>query len=382
MKWKDLRKLSEKATHVISNVADVVVHLKTPTVVGLALVAARALNSYREVTNVETEEFFRDWTFLDVSPLDEVAYAIAHRKKLIVTEESVKDKGKIVTATIMGSKMGWIVYDGWKYGPWVPLGTDVEQVRNALAAMVWEDVGNAATIEVDAMGKLQVVPDPLTDVLPSKTAEDLYLQLKRFTDKGYERAVLLYGEAGTGKSQIMRYVANRFGGLTLRLKAKELGNVRKLPAVLKILKPSALLIDDMDRSPSTAIMDEFEAIKASTQIFMVSVNDITKLDPATLRVGRFDVRMELTKLDDEVIEKLLSGVSPAAATRLRNLPVAYIGEFLKIRDVAETEDEIMSEIDALVATNKLVQELVEESKKDVIGDLVADNVVRLKSNKA
>jgi len=85
------------------------------------------------------------------------------------------------------------------------------------------------------------------DVLPSETGRQIYeTKVKASLDVGDHRSVFLIGEAGVGKTQMMRYIADLHGGLRLRFKLADLagltGTDKSRMVVPTLLKSPRMLL--------------------------------------------------------------------------------------------------------------------------------------------
>lgn len=350
------------AARVGSELAEVVVHLNgNVNALSIAVVAARAVNTLNDIATPRPSLYFRDWQHVQAGfskQLLELARGqnVAHMPE---TQPS-KSSGKIWRASLYGVEMGWVEWDGWVDGPWTR--SDSDKTIKALGRFVWETLGTSVLIEATA-GNDTMKSDSFDDSLPSKTGDDIYDNVRKFNERGHSRSILLYGESGTGKSHIMRHVSRKAGGFSLRVKANQLSDLRDIARAIQLLSPSAVLIDDLDRVENPEkILSELEEINGSSALFMCSANRITKLDPAVLRPGRFDDIIELQKLDEEVINRLIGDVPEPVAAQLRDLPIAWIDEFNKQRDVLGPERAV-EEICRLRARAEMIQNLMGEDEK-------------------
>lgn len=360
---RKLLDFGEKAVKIGSEAAEVVVHLRQPSIVGMAAVAARALNTFNDMAAKPGAEYFKQWTYSPVG-FNRVLLALAIQKGFVTQQDKSHRPGygKIFAGRVYGVDVGWIDYDGYIAGPWRRSG-DEEQLSRALGRLVWECMGPAVKLATDLHGDT-LRPDLLTNSHPSKLGDEIYEDIKKFNDIGESRGILLYGKSGTGKSHIMRYVAKRAGGYSLRVKAKELSRLQDIVRAISLLQPSAVLIDDLDRIyGSGEILSEIEEVKGAAKIFMCSVNLIKKLDPAVLRSGRFDDWREVSRLDDGVLNRLIGDDVPEAiSAQLRELPVAWIDEFNKRRRATSLE-EALAAVQDLKARADLIEKMMGEDEK-------------------
>lgn len=350
-----------KAVKIGSNLADVLVHVTTkPTALTALSVAARAIESFREVTATNSDAFFSKWHHCrSLSSLSDFILAhLSHHDLVRVHSASEQQGARILVAEVHGKKIGWARQDAWVQGPWVPEGEDEASTLVALGRFLWESMGTALIAKKNLYGNDYLEVDPLKEVHESKDAVDLFETLTPFLRKGHARSVLLYGEPGTGKSHVMKHVARLAGGMSLRITARDLASLSSISSVIKLLRPSAVLIDDLDRIESPDdILSEVEIVRGSSGLLMVSVNRLSRMDPAVLRPRRFDEVVHITRLDPSVIDVMIgSDVPPHVCEQLRDLPVAYINEFHLRRDVLGTEAALAS-VTALVERNDMIRKM-------------------------
>lgn len=366
-KWKEF---ADKGLKVLSEAADVAVHLKTnPGPVGLIAVGARVFNTINEVTTGEASDFFKGWKHVrGVYPLGDFTHALCKSGQLLVDEKHGNDAGsgpkvdgKVVTANLGGIRIGWTEYDNWNDGPYAAPGQDMGATVEAIRELIWVTMGNAAKFHQPALGAPVLLDDSIDGTLPSRTADEIWDKQRKFIEKGYHRALLIYGEPGTGKSHIIRRITDQAGGRRLRIRARDLEHLRSLGSLIDFLQPSGVMIDDLDRAKDKeGVIEEFDEIKAKAKLFLVTVNVVKKLDPAVVR--RFNDDYLIEKLDDAVYDRLLKGIDKEIADRLRELPVTYIDMYREAHDALGDEG-AKDELDRLIARRKLVQEMMEAAEE-------------------
>ncbi len=366
-RWKHGLK---KMLKVGSEVAEVAVHLASkPTILGGASVAVKAINELWSESEDSVRDFFKGWEHLQITPLGDFVFQLCSAAQMLKEEEVIsKRDAMVMTANIHGVTVGWAIYEHWKDGPWASPGTEDSEAKAAIGRFIWESVGSCSRLHQPVIGPTILERDDFTDCYPSKTAEDLFGRLRDFIEAGHTRSVLIFGEPGTGKSHLMRYVVQKAGGLSLRLRSQTFGHISNPSGAIALLRPSAVIVDDLDRieKPGT-ILDAFDEVRSSTRLLMVSVNDVSKLDSVTLRPGRFDEVIELKHLDPGVLDRLVSGLPPAVMDQLRVLPIAYIDEFRIRREVLGDAAAIV-EIAELHARLETIRALTDKKKKDAPGD--------------
>lgn len=184
----------------------------------------------------------------------------------------------------------------------------------------------------------------------ASAAYDLWEHEEKFLKVGKNRAVLLAGEPGVGKSNAAKYIASLTGNRTLRIKASTLEDADDIGIILSVLKPSTVIVDDIDRaSQPGSFLDELDQMRLSTQFIIATCNYTNDLDPAVRR--RFDRVLVVDKLDPAVVKRIRKCAPVEAQESLLKLPVVYVMRYL---DCLETvgEVEAATELEHLIQVHK------------------------------
>merc|ERR1712048_262138 len=145
------------------------------------------------------------------------------------------------------------------------------------------------------------------------------------------KGVILYGEPGTGKTLLAKAVANSTSATFLRVVGSELiqkylGDgpklVRELFRVAEEMSPSIVFIDEIDavgtkRYDSTSggereiqrtmleLLNQMDGFDSMSEVKVImATNRIDSLDPALLRPGRLDRKIEFPLPDDKTKKKI------------------------------------------------------------------------------
>lgn len=332
MNKDDLKRLGARALKVGNEVAGLVVQLENATPTKMAALGFRALHTYI-TAHPTVEHYVSGWPHLGelyfvAADLRRVCIA---RSKLIARVQC-DDERYVEEYDVGGVRIAFEDAEHMQ-GPWVRPPHLPHHARVALARLAWEDTGPAMTIEAarDWDPELKLLPDVLASKQERRSAigEELHEWCAKFRRANVPRSVLLYGPPGSGKSTAMRYVARLAGGFSLRLDCARIVRVGEanLGHLLTLLRPNTVLLDDLDRGNTSEILSAIDMIRESCRLLLASVNDLSKLDPAVVRVGRFDKLAELTTMDQGVLDSLLGDMAPDVRNRLAALPVAYVDEF-------------------------------------------------------
>lgn len=336
---------------IASDVSDVLIHIRDkPRLTDVASIGLKLCNSYiHHSSKLNKNSPFKEWHEVSIWEYTSFIFdLIKVHHEIDVIEERGDDQ--FIISEVYGEKIGWIIRGSYINGPYVESEEKKDKGLEVLGRIVWESLGSNACVlakhrNEDGENVTGFKVDDLKDdIYESQMAKDILNRSKAFLDKGYSRSIMLYGRPGTGKSSSMRYIAREFGKFSLRLNVSELQHLDSGDIInaIEILKPDTLLIDDFDRmSRPESLLGELEQFNKTIKIFIVSVNNIKDLDGAVIRPGRFDDHIEVEKIDAEIVARLIGENVPLEVhERLSNLPIAYITEFHKRKEVLGVEKAI------------------------------------------
>ncbi len=300
---------------------------------------ARAKNPYRYF-----DESGLDRPWIEV-PEEFRRVVMDHATDVVVEEDhwdGTEDGARVCVGTIGGEQVGWISEgEAIVDGPYVRAARQQETFA-ALGDRVWRKVGGRHCVY--GVGGLVLETLDCGAILPTAQMRALEARLGRFLDDGVPRSCLMVGPPGTGKSMAIRWIARRLGVTSVRVDLNVLSRfhgpygdqqvVASLETVLKLLRPEALILDDLDRVDVDGPMLAFLELAARTCRFVLaSANCPDKMIGAALRPGRFDEILRVDRLDPDVLRQLLGAPDADLFERLSPLPAAYVAEFLKRRQV-------------------------------------------------
>lgn len=147
----------------------------------------------------------------------------------------------------------------------------------------------------------------------------MYPELLKYAGHKPSRGILLYGHAGCGKTLIARALSNECGVNFIPVKGPELlnkyvgeseSNVRKVFKRARQSAPCVIFFDEIDALVSmrgmvsgdagvsdkvtAQLLTEFDGIESMNGVFILAAtNRLDLVDPALLRPGRFDYKIEI-----------------------------------------------------------------------------------------
>jgi hypothetical protein len=377
-RWERYLKLAGEAGAIAMSLRDQPTRLDWIGVglraIGVAL-SARA--EHRSATSKNPYRFFDDpagepWTEI---PEEFRRLVIEHITEVTLDEaywDGDEGSAYLGRGTIGGEAVAWVGEgDLMVDGPYVRTAREAETYR-ALGDRLWRKVGGRHV----AYGHAGLALDPfgLDEVRPTAQMRALEARMQRFLDEEVARSYLLAGPPGTGKSLMIRWLVRRLGLTSVRIELGVLAKMHgyhgseaisnRLETLLQLLRPEAMILDDLDRVASSGPLLHFLELALRTcRVVMASANAPDKMMGAALRPGRFDEILTVDRLDPEVLRGLLGehgdGGDGALFARLSPLPAAYVAEFLKRRRVLG-RDAAVAELGDLERRCGIVAEKTEE----------------------
>jgi hypothetical protein len=243
-------------------------------------------------------------------------------------------------------------------GPYVLTARQTETYR-ALGDRLWRRIGGEHLL----YGMTGLVTDPFVDTNVVATAQmrELRARMAAFLDANEPRSYLLAGPPGTGKSMAIRWLVDSLGLSSVRIDLAVLSRLHgshspslatSLETLLRLLRPRAMILDDLDRVAVTAALLAFlELAQRTCAVVIASANSVDRMMGAALRPGRFDDIVRVERLDPDVLRKLVDDA--ALFDRLAPLPAAYVVEYVKRRRVLGPERALV-ELDELVKRSSTI----------------------------
>lgn len=130
--------------------------------------------------------------------------------------------------------------------------------------------------------------------------------------------ILLYGEPGTGKTTFAKILATKYELNLVKFNLNEISKLiskndfwRELEESVVVLEDIDCLVSKRDESVTSEDKENFQALlqlldginSCEKTIFLATTNYIDNLDPALIRDGRFDIKIEMKNFDhNEAVE--------------------------------------------------------------------------------
>lgn len=172
-------------------------------------------------------------------------------------------------------------------------------------------------------------------ILPDGHYEELLADIKNFMASRdwykslgvpYRRGYLLYGVPGSGKSSLVAAIASELRLNIYILQLSTLSDSNMISLFSNIRENSIVLMEDIDCAFTEArkkdetkltfsvFLNALDGIAATqSTIIMMTTNHIEKLDPALIRPGRIDHRLELKNADYSQALRIFKRFRPAAS---------------------------------------------------------------------
>jgi len=254
---------------------------------------------------------------------------------------------------------------GWDVNMWFQAqnAEEHEEAENklihALGRITWESMGSRVeAISPDKTGAREdmvyIKPWKAGTILSSDQTRTLITRTQKFLKRGRSRSLLLYGVPGSGKSSMIRAIADEISGTVLFLDSTQLNNIdsKTLSFFLDYLAPDIVLIDDLDRTDKVSdLLSSIDRIRAACKLLMVTVNHLKKMDAAVTRAGRFD---EWVKVDRVLAPgDFIPGLNDKVLKEIDNWPIAFIEELKARMEVlgGENLEEELASLRERVKTN-------------------------------
>lgn len=241
---------------------------------------------------------------------------------------------------------------------------DVEQFKKYIYAYFWKD-SNFIEFIIDKDNNYVVRNKELSENIESDVATNISKQLGTVN-----RSYLFYGEPGVGKSYSCKYIVKKHNLRTIFLPIEKINAISNsmFCEIIDIFAPDAMVIDDIDRLGDNAkMLAVLEEACENVKLFMASANNISNLDKALLRPGRFDSIIEIKNTDKNVILSIL-GIYHKYLDELVCFPAAYVKEYVKLRNFNNNHEDSLKQV-------RYIYDLVNPKVNKKAADVQAADVI-------
>lgn len=258
------------------------------------------------------------------------------------------ESGEMVVFQV-AAKVDNVTHDVWVIAD-EPL-NNAESLR-LIGREIWKFLGTriqatapATILEGNQTG--EILPWSPGQIYRSTQAEKISARAQAFLKAGHNRATILHGQPGTGKSCIVRAIADDMAQPTLFLEQRQMRNMSSwsFHFLLELLQPSVLIVDDLDRIPETStLLGSVDRIREVVDLFMVTVNNMNSFDSAVIRAGRFDDIIEVTRVREPL--DIVPDAEESLLKEIEDWPISYVEE-LRVRLEVLGRDALESELPLL-----------------------------------
>jgi len=247
-------------------------------------------------------------------------------------------------------------------------------------------------------------------VLPTVTIDKITKDIDRFlspmTKKFYDnhgipyrRSFLFYGVPGAGKTSLIQALAGHYKRSIcfLQLTDKEMSDTSLLASISELPRNTIVVMEDVDSCFSgrdnkiahskvtfSGLLNALDGVGSSFgQIFILTTNLKDQLDPALIRCGRVDIKVEFSNAVDEQCIKMWKSFYPDSSEELatrfvsalrtklagREINTASLQHFFVVNmhtaaeEALESLGEVIDDMDFLKAKIKEEQEKQKENEE-------------------
>lgn len=197
-----------------------------------------------------------------------------------------------------------------------------------------------------------ILPTVTIDKITKDIDRFLNPSTKKFYDRHgipYRRSFLFYGVPGAGKTSLIQALAGHYKRNIsfLQLTDKDMSDTALLASVAQLPRNTIVVMEDVDSCFSgrtnkiahskitfSGLLNALDGVGSSCgQIFILTTNMKDQLDPALIRCGRVDVKIEFSNAIDEQCIKMWKSFYPDSPEELATQFVSLLREKLTGREI-------------------------------------------------
>lgn len=170
--------------------------------------------------------------------------------------------------------------------------------------------------------------DPKLDAYVSQfDIEEFKVDLEKFRARGLNRATILNGHPGTGKTTFANLLSQKMGERLLIIESSPLNKIMnagfQLSTIVDICRPGIILFDDLDRVDRPLdLFGEVERLNRTKRdrsiVILSSINHLKNIPEPLRRPGRFDEILEFELPSEDLRRTILRSHLDSFGTRITN----------------------------------------------------------------
>ncbi len=253
-------------------------------------------------------------------------------------------------ATINSVHFGWVKTENNITNFWIKT-KQKEKAHQLLNKIFWEQFNNKRIVITNENNKLSIKEDLNHDnFVISKNGIDISEYIKKFKSNNISRSILFYGPPGSGKTNIVKGIASYLNLKSIRFENLNMIHSNFLTEIIQLINPDCIILEDIDhltKSEVDTLLDKVESFNNQGQLVFATANEVSKLNNALIRPGRFDETREIKTLDEEIVLKLVEN-DLELFELVKEFPVAFTIELMKRVKVLGKKEALLSIEDLLI----------------------------------